>query len=65
VGNLSAGTSFATASRIEDLARVGNLADAPDALDALGDELDRLRPALRALVAVRMPDKNAPAPEAQ
>ena len=51
VGNLSAGTSFAAASRLEELAWAGNLTDAAAGLTAFTAELDRLRPALRALLA--------------
>ncbi len=60
VGNLSAGTSFAAAKHLEDMARAGNLTDAPAALAALEAELDRLRPALRALLAARPQTGNTP-----
>jgi HPt (histidine-containing phosphotransfer) domain-containing protein len=53
VGNLSAGPSYAAAKRLDDFARAGDLAAAAKALGELIGELDRLRPALRGLLAGR------------
>jgi two-component system sensor histidine kinase/response regulator len=53
VGNLSAGAAFAAAGHLEELARTGALIDAAEGLKGLEAELDRLRPALRSLLAVR------------
>jgi two-component system sensor histidine kinase/response regulator len=53
VGNLSAGPSYAAAKRLDEFARVGDLESAAKALAELLRELDRLRPALRGLVAGR------------
>ncbi|HEY1379412.1 MAG TPA: response regulator [Gemmataceae bacterium] len=64
VGNLSAGTSFAAAKRLDELARTGNLADARAGLAALEDELDRLRPVLRVLLAARPQIRNTPSKRA-
>ncbi len=54
-GNLSAAPSAAAARRLEDQARAGRLDAAAEALTALEAELDRLRPALRALLAGSSP----------
>jgi HPt (histidine-containing phosphotransfer) domain-containing protein len=51
VGNLGAGTSFVAVKRLEEQARGGNLAAAGVTFDELVTELDRLRPALRGLLA--------------
>jgi HPt (histidine-containing phosphotransfer) domain-containing protein len=64
VGNLSAGPAFAAARRLEGLAHAGRLAAAAAALADLERELDRLRPALRALV-VKPSDFVKPARNAQ
>ena len=53
VGNLSACAAFAAAKRLEEAARSGNLAEVRGGLIALETELDRLRPALRELLAGR------------
>jgi HPt (histidine-containing phosphotransfer) domain-containing protein len=63
VGNLSAGAAFAVAGKLEDLARAGDPTAAAYGLEVLEGELDRLRPALRVLLAVPCPRRSlTPAP---
>jgi len=50
LGLLHAAPARRAAKHLEELGREGTLDDAPDALTALANELDRLRPALRELV---------------
>ncbi len=50
VGLLHARPARRAAQQLEELGRKGNLEDAPEALDALTEEIDRLRPALREIV---------------
>lgn len=50
VGLLHAEPTRKAAQRLEEIGRSSTLRKAPAALDALEDELDRLRPALRAMV---------------
>ena len=50
VGLLHARPARRAAKRLEECGREDNLDEAPDALDALANELDRLRPALREIV---------------
>jgi signal transduction histidine kinase/DNA-binding response OmpR family regulator len=53
VGNLSAGTAYAAAKRLEDLAKAGDRSAAEMSLIALSAELDRLKPALRILLTAK------------
>jgi CheY-like chemotaxis protein len=67
VGNLSATPAYEAARRLEDLAHDGQLDAAGPALQALETALDRLRPALRDLLAdpaVTAPRATAPSPVA-
>jgi two-component system sensor histidine kinase/response regulator len=59
-GNLQAGATFKAALRLEKLGREGNLAEAPAALDALDQELDRLLSALTTYATRR--ESTAPVP---
>ncbi|PSQ96940.1 MAG: Hpt domain-containing protein [Bacteroidetes bacterium SW_9_63_38] len=48
--NMQADAAQAAARRLEDIGRTGDLARAPDALAQLEEEVERLEPALKALV---------------
>jgi CheY-like chemotaxis protein len=50
VGSFRAGTAFEAALRLEKVACAGNLVDAPEAISALKQELERLEPALTELL---------------
>jgi HPt (histidine-containing phosphotransfer) domain-containing protein len=59
VGNLSASAAYQAARKLEDLGRAGRLDTAGAALRDLEVELDRLRPALRVLLADPAPSGSA------
>jgi HPt (histidine-containing phosphotransfer) domain-containing protein len=46
----AAGATYEAALRLEEMGRAGDLSAAPEALAALGQELERLRPALSVFV---------------
>jgi HPt (histidine-containing phosphotransfer) domain-containing protein len=56
VGSFRAGPAFEAARRLENIASEGNLSEAPEAIETLKRELERLKPVLTGLLLEYTPD---------